>query len=70
MTDDDVVELVGQAGLKITRRYPIAVGPFSENRMWFPRLIRGLEKVLMRIPGVSGIARNVVYVCRHRNEPA
>ena len=66
MTDDDVVELTQGAGLKIVTRYPIAIAPLSERRMRFPRAAYWLERLLMEIPGISGIAKNVIYVCRRQ----
>jgi SAM-dependent methyltransferase len=68
LIDEEVRDLVESAGLRIVKRHPIAVAPLSENHMWFPRLTYWLERGLMKIPGVSGIARNVVYECKHKSQ--
>lgn len=68
LIDEEVRDLVESAGLRIIKRHPVAVAPLSENYMWFPRLTYWLERGLMKIPGVSGIARNVIYECKHRNQ--
>ena len=63
MNDQDAKAICTAAGLNIVRRYPMAVMPLGETRMWFPRATLGVEKLLARIPGVAPLAQNIIYVC-------
>lgn len=68
MNDEDAVTLTEAVGLVIVKRYPIAIAPLGETRMYFRQLTYWLERVLAKLPGVAPIAQNVIYVCKRSSD--
>lgn len=65
MPHDDVTDLVRSAGLEIARIYHVGVIPATEDRLLLPvPVMRAAEGLLRRVPGLSLVANDVIYVCR------
>jgi hypothetical protein len=64
MTHAEVEELVGQAGLRIVEKIPLATLPLSERHPLLPvPVAEPVERALSGIPALSGLAQHVIYVC-------
>jgi SAM-dependent methyltransferase len=64
MTHAEVQALVTDAGLHILKVIPLASLPFSENHPILPvSLLELLERQIIGLTPLAGIAQDVVYVC-------
>lgn len=64
MIDSEVRALIADAGLRVAAVVPLARLPFSENHPILPiPLLESLERAISGLPGLSGIAQDVIYVC-------
>lgn len=67
MTHSEVYQLVCGAGMEIIKQYPLGILPLNDKFMIRPRwIVRKIETVLSLLPGVSGLAQDIIYVCRMR----
>jgi len=72
MTENEVRELVGSAGLRIVARYHLGVAPSNERVMVLPRtLLEPIERFASRWRALHPLAQNIIYVCQRdtRREP-
>ena len=66
MSNNEVNDLVSEAGLEIIKTYHISVLPFSEGRTILPIfLISPIEKLLSRCFFLKKYGRNLIFVCQH-----
>lgn len=67
MSDEEVRELASVAGLEVIKKYPLGILPLNDKFMppagW---LISKIESVFSKIPGVSILAQDIIYVCKRR----
>jgi len=66
MSHGEVEALLASAGLRIQTMVPLGTLPLSDRHPLLPvRLLERLERWLSRVPSLSGVAQNVIYVCVH-----
>jgi predicted TPR repeat methyltransferase len=64
MTHEEVEELLGQSGLRVVEQIPLATLPVSEKHPLLPvAMVEPTERVLSGLPGLTGLAQHVIYVC-------
>ena len=71
MSHAEVEALLASAGLRIQTMVPLGTLPLSDRHLFLPvRLLERLERWFSRVPSLSGLAQNVIYVCVHSGPPA
>jgi SAM-dependent methyltransferase len=71
MSHEEVEALLASAGLRIQTMVPLGTLPLSDRHLLLPvRLLERLERWFSRVPSLSGLAQNVIYVCVHSGPPA
>jgi SAM-dependent methyltransferase len=67
MSDGEVQALLAGAGLRIEEAIPLAILPFSEDHLVLPvALLEVMERPISGFSALSGIAQDVIYVCRNK----
>ncbi|MCK4789497.1 MAG: methyltransferase domain-containing protein [Desulfobacteraceae bacterium] len=65
MSRKEVRQLLEQADMKVLKKYPLAILPFSDKRFTEPKwLVEKLEVLASLIPSRSMLAQNIIYVCQ------
>lgn len=71
MGPQEVRDLLVQGGLEIAKTYAHGFTPAGEEHSYVPiALLRRLEKLLTKCPGMRGLGENLVYVCRRAERPS
>jgi predicted TPR repeat methyltransferase len=64
ISHEEVEDLVTGAGLKMVQVIPLATLPVSENHPLLPvPIVEPVERWLSHLPGTSGLAQHLIYVC-------
>ena len=65
MSREETYQLVGEAGLRVEDEYPLAILPFTDRHMFWPKsVLERIELNLARVSLLTPLAQNLVYVCR------
>jgi len=68
MSTIEVNDLLKDNNLEVVKTYHLCVLPFSERRLFVPRiLLQQLEKLMSHIPMFHELAENHVYLCKIKN---